>query len=189
MTGFNIKKNSVPSGKDIANAHFEKFIANISEIEISKNNRKIAGQLMLDASPVDLLAAILEHTMGNKFDAEAYQSLVSKESRKDRSKDRDRRKGGDRKDRKSDRSDRRSKSNGPEKKIRLEKGKLDDFSGKTLAAFIEKKADIPGRLINNLMLYGHYCTFTVPEKDAGSVVKKLNQRVTTKKRTSARILD
>ena len=47
-----------------------------------------------------------------------------------------------------------------------------------MVRFIERKSGIPSRMINGLSLKRSFCTFMVPEKDAQSVVSKLNKRVT-----------
>ena len=166
ITKFNIAKQEVPDGAKIAKIRLKQFKTNLFNVEVTEQNVEVANKLLADdADPTEVLSKVLEHFAGNAFNPEAYKPLKKA-------------------------SHPSSKSGKAETTIRFSKGTNDDFSGKSIILFIERKSGLPGRLINNLNLRREYCTFTVPSKDADSVIDKLNRRVPSKdSRPMARVYD
>ena len=165
LTKFNIAKKDVPDGDLIAKVKLKQFKNNINSVEPSQINLDVVKELIKETDADELLAKILQFYAGKAFDPEAYKALKSEKSSK-------------------------SKSGKTETTIRFSKGTNDNFSGKTIIQFIEKKSGIPARLINNLSLRRDYCTFAVPTKDSEEIIDKLNRRVPTKdSRPMARVYD
>ena len=109
----------------------------------------MAEKLIESNDAQELVAKLLELHMGNAFDTNAYKTLPT------------------------------AQDHGEEILIRIEKGIADNFTGRTLIPFIEKKGGVSGRFINNLKIKRHFCTFQVPAKDAKDIVSKLNKRCET----------
>ncbi|MCH2206474.1 MAG: DEAD/DEAH box helicase [Lentisphaerales bacterium] len=147
--GFEIKKKNVPDGKNIAATKKEQFTNKLTTIDISEANKEMAEKLVESQDPQELVAKLLELHMGNAFDTNAYKTLPT------------------------------AQDHGEEILIRIEKGIADNFTGRTLIPFIEKKGGVPGRNINNLKIKRHFCTFQVPAKDAKEIVNSLNKRCET----------
>ena len=141
-TGFKIKRREVPDGGKIATRLLDQFRNKISETEPSDLNRTIAAELLNDTDNFEVLAKVLEHYAGNMFDPQAYKTLPQPKDH--------------------------GKSAKSEVRIRFDKGLHDDFTGRTLISFIERKSGLPGRFINGLHLKRRYCTFTVPARDASA---------------------
>jgi len=165
MTKFNMTKKEVPDGEKIAEVRLKQFKNKLEEKVPSELNIKVAKDLIEDADAAEVLAKVLQHYAGKSFDPESYKALKKA-------------------------SHPSGKSGKAETTIRFSKGTNDDFNGKEIIAFIEKKSGLPGRLINNLNLRREYCTFQVPTKDAEGVIDKLNRRVASKdSRPMARVYD
>ncbi|NQZ57195.1 MAG: DEAD/DEAH box helicase [Lentisphaeraceae bacterium] len=193
ITKFDMVKQQVPNGEQIATARFDVLKAKLEDQKPSDHTFALAKTLLEEKNPTEALAALLQHFSGSSLDPASYRKLTVSSSRRERAGGRERRDGGrERRDagrerpergersERSDRGERRKEyaSAGNEVKIRLEKGLNDDFGGREMVRFIERKSGIPSRMINGLSLKRSFCTFMVPEKDAQSVVSKLNKRVT-----------
>lgn len=148
-TGFEVEKKKVPDGKNIASVKKEQFKNRLNNVEVSEANKEMASKLIENHDAEELISKLLELHMGNAFDTNAYKTLPT------------------------------AKDHGEEILIRIEKGIADNFTGRTLIPFIEKKGGVSGRVINNLKIKRHFCTFQVPAKDAKDIVSKLNKRCKT----------
>ena len=165
MTKFKMTKMEVPDGEKIAEVRLKQFKNKLEEKVPSELNIKVAKELLEGSDSVEILSKVLQHYAGKSFDPEAYKTMKKANHPS-------------------------GKSGKAETTIRFSKGSNDDFNGKEIIAFIEKKSGIPNRLINNLNLRREYCTFTVPTKDADGVIDKLNRRVASRdSRPMARVYD
>ncbi|MCM8531576.1 MAG: DEAD/DEAH box helicase [Lentisphaeraceae bacterium] len=148
-TSFTIEKKVVPDGKSIAFTKKEQFNKKLTTVEPSESNKEVAAKLVEEHNPEEVISKLLELHLGNAFDTNAYKTLPTQ------------------------------KDHGEETLIRIEKGIADDFTGRTLIPFIEKKGGVAGRSINNLRIKRHFCTFSVPTKDAKAIVASFNKRCET----------
>ncbi|MCM8525468.1 MAG: DEAD/DEAH box helicase [Lentisphaeraceae bacterium] len=165
ITKFSMTRMEVPDGANIAKVRLVQFKSNLSEVKPSEINTKVAEELLADSDPQEILAKVLELHAAQAFNPESYKTLKKA-------------------------SHPSSRSGKAETTVRLSKGTNDDFSGKSIIEFIEKKSGVPSRVINGLNLRRDYCTFKVPTKDADTVIDKLNRRVATNdSRPMARVYD
>ncbi|MCM8530121.1 MAG: DEAD/DEAH box helicase [Lentisphaeraceae bacterium] len=165
MTKFTMTKVEVPDGEKIAKIRLKQFKNKLDENTPTELNIGVAKDLLADSDPVEVLSKVLQLYAGKAFDPEAYK-IMKKASHPS------------------------SRSGKAETTVRLSKGTNDDFNGKSIIQFIEKKSGIPNRLINGLNLKRDYCTFKVPTKDAEAVINKLNRRVASNdSRPMARVYD
>lgn len=165
MTKFTMTQKEVPDGDKIAEVRLKQFKNKLENKVPSDINISVARELLEGADHVEMLSKVLQIYVGKSFDPEAYKTIKKA-------------------------SHPSGKSGKAETTIRFSKGSNDDFNGKDIILFIEKKSGLPGRLINNLNLKREFCTFTVPTKDAEGVIDKLNRRVASSdSRPMARVYD
>ncbi len=166
VTKFKITRKDVPDGALIAQIKLKQFKAKIAAIETSAVNLSVVEQLCENSDPKEILGKVIQHFTAKSFDPEAYKPF------------------------RNDKKNPKGKTAKIETTIRLSKGTNDDFNGKTIIEFIEKKSGVPARIINNLNLRRDFCLFTVPTKDAEEVIEKLNSRIQSNdSRPMARVYD
>ena len=144
---FDIKKGKVLSGQDIVDFKINTMIKFLEEKRPTKTNFNLAKLLLNGSEPTDVVAGLLQMAYENDFDPNSYKQISTVNS-----------------------------SESKEIKVKILKGKSDNFNGKTMIQFIEKKSGLRGKEINNLKLLNRHSFFTVPQSKVKGMLKKMNNR-------------
>lgn len=149
ITKSDIRKEKVPKVKDIINAKKVRLATDLQGIidaGIKPEYLDTAKDLLNGKEPLDILGAILQHTLLNELDLTSYAEI--NESSVDR-------KGTTR--------------------LFVAMGKKDGMDPKKLLTMIEKEAGVKGNVINDVTIKDNFSFLTVPFKEAELIILKFKE--------------
>jgi len=169
-----IKRNDVPEIEEVLKAKKESLYACLSEIIEEKDfsvYSDMATELVLEANPIEVIAALLRHVYDDEFDESTYKE-IRKGNKFDR-RDRDNRNDKGRRDRNDNRSRRQTLDN--QTRLFLGMGRKDGLDARKLLAIVNKEAKVPGRKIKDIKIMNEFSFMTVPYSEAEDIILALNK--------------
>ncbi len=140
-----IRKEQVPTISDIKSARQEKLYAELLNNTGEKPQKEfleMAVQLLNGNDPLEVVAAMLQHSFQNSFDMSAYGEIREIPKKSDK-----------------------------KTRLFLSKGKKDGLSPQKLLRMIKNETGIGGSVINDICIKEYYSFLTVPGKEADKIIK------------------
>ncbi len=160
-----IKKSTIPEVEEVLKAKKESLYACISEIIEEKDfsvYTDMATELVMESSPIEVIAALMRHIYDDEFEKETYKKIKNNIRTNDRERKNDR--GG---------KDRRQTLDN-QTRLFLGMGKKDGLDPRKLLALVNKEAKVPGRKIKDIKIMNEFSFMTVPFSEAEDIIRALN---------------
>ncbi len=150
-----IKRSKVPKVRDIIKSRKKKIMEELTtllENGIKPDYYKLADELLENHNPVDMVAAILNHSFEDTFNPDAYSHIQERENR--------------------------AKQNDMPGKARLfvALGKKDQYNAKKLVDLVLSRVSLKPGQISDIQVMDKFSFITVPFEKAEKIVKSFKQK-------------
>lgn len=150
-----IRRSKVPRVRDIIRNRKNKIIEELTAIVdngISPDYYKLADELLQNHNPVDMMAAILNHSFENTFNPDAYSRIQERETR-------------------TKQSDMPGKT-----RLFVALGKKDQYNAKKLVDLVLSRVSLKPGQISDIQVMDKFSFITVPFEKAEKIIKSFKQK-------------